>query len=311
MGETSAPVDLATVYADLVRRCRFPPPGSPLTCAVSGGPDSSALAVLAVAARCRVTLAHVDHGLRPGSDREAQTVSSLARMLGAEFVSFTVSVPDGPNLEARCRDARRSVLPDDAATGHTADDRAETVLINLLRGAGSAGVAVLRPSWRHPIVALRRSDTVALCDELGLVTVRDPLNDDRRFVRNRVRHEVLPLLDEIAGRDVVSVLCRHSDVAADEADALQVMSASVDPTDARDLAGADAAVAAHAIRRWLRDAGSVYAPDSAAIERVMTVARGEAVAAEIAGGWRVRRSNQRLYIERSAAGRGPSSVTVA
>ena len=123
-----SPVDPLTT--DLVGRCTFPAPGTPLVCAVSGGADSLALLVLATEAGCRVTAVHVDHGLRPGSDAEAAVVASAAARYGCEFRSVRVVVADGPNLEARARAARFEVLGPDAATGHTADDQAETVLAN-------------------------------------------------------------------------------------------------------------------------------------------------------------------------------------
>src|SRR5690606_30551129 len=141
----------------------FPPPGTPVTCAVSGGPDSSALLVLAVAAGCRATAVHVDHGLRPGSAAEAEVVAALADRLGAGFRSVAVDVADGPNLEARCREARLAALPPDACFGHTADDQAETILVNLMRGAALEGLAGMRPGPRHPLLALRRAETHALC----------------------------------------------------------------------------------------------------------------------------------------------------
>src|SRR6202022_3277594 len=85
----------------LVGRCTFPEPGSAITCGVSGGADSLALLVLAVASGCRVTAVHVDHGLRPGSSAEADLVADAARRFGASFRSERVVVGDGPNLEAR------------------------------------------------------------------------------------------------------------------------------------------------------------------------------------------------------------------
>ncbi|MHB1854368.1 MAG: ATP-binding protein, partial [Acidimicrobiales bacterium] len=98
---------------------------------MSGGADSLALLVLAVATGRAVTAFHVDHGLRPGSAAEADRVAAAAAGLGAGFRALSVEVEPGPNLEARARAARRAVLPPDASTGHTADDQAETVLLNL------------------------------------------------------------------------------------------------------------------------------------------------------------------------------------
>src|SRR3954452_4130299 len=96
--------------AHLLPRTTFPSPGTAVTCAVSGGADSLALLVLACAAGCRVTAVHVDHGLRQGSDREAEVVAEAARRVGAGFRSERVEVGHGPNLEARARAARFSVL---------------------------------------------------------------------------------------------------------------------------------------------------------------------------------------------------------
>ena len=204
---------------------------------MSGGADSTALLVLAVAAGCRVTAVHVDHGLRPpGSAAEADVVAASAAALGAAFRSVRVIVADGPNLEARARAARYAVLPADVLTGHTADDQAETVLVNLLRGSGLDGLAGMGPD-RHPILRLRRAETQALCADLGLTTVDDPSNADPRHRRNRIRHELLPLLDAIAERDVGALLARQADTLRDEADLLDALAAGIDPTDAAALAG--------------------------------------------------------------------------
>lgn len=282
--------------AELVGRCRFPSPGSPLVCAVSGGPDSLALLALAVEADCRVVAVHVDHGLRAGSDAEAEVVAAAAAAMGAGFRSERVQVAPGPNLEARARAARRAVIGPDAATGHTMDDQAETVLLNLLRGAGVDGLAGMRAGPRHPLLALRRAETHALCAALGLEPVADPGNEDRRFLRNRVRHELLPLCSAIAGRDVVPVLARQADVLAGDAALLEALAEGVDPTDAAALAAAAPAVGRRAARRWLHG-GSPYPPDLAAVERVLAVARGDARATDVAPGRRVRRSRGRLQAE--------------
>jgi tRNA(Ile)-lysidine synthase len=175
------------------------------------------------------------------------------------------------------------------------DDQAETVLLNLLRGAGLDGLAGMEPGPRHPILGLRRSETRALCEGLGLVPLRDPSNDDPRFRRNRVRHELLPLCSEVAGRDVVPVLARQAGLLRAEGDLLDSLAGGIDPSDGAALAGAPGPLARRATRRWLRDDGP-YPPDLAAVERVLGVARGEATATDVAPGKRVRRSKGRLSV---------------
>ncbi|HEY1466155.1 MAG TPA: tRNA lysidine(34) synthetase TilS [Acidimicrobiales bacterium] len=281
--------------ASLLDRCSFPPPGTALICGVSGGPDSLALLVLATEAGCRVTAVHVDHGLRPGSAAEADVVAQAAERFGAAFQSVRVELADGPNLEARARAARQRALGADAATGHTADDQAETVLANLLRGAGVHGLSGMRAGARHPILGLRRSETVALCGHRGLEPVIDPSNQDPRFLRNRIRHELLPLCSALAGRDLVPVLARQAELLAGDADLLDALSELVDPTDGRAVAEAPESVARRAVRSWLRG-DAEHPPSSAAVERVLAVARGEARATELPGGQRVSRSGGRLSL---------------
>jgi len=280
--------------AALLERCTFPPAGTAVDCAVSGGADSLALLVLARAAGCEVTAVHVDHGLRPGSADEAGVVQGAARRVGADFRSLRVEVAPGPNLEARARAARLGVLPPGCATGHTMDDQAETVLVNVLRGAGLDGMAGMLPGPRHPILGLRRAETEALCAAWGLDPVRDPSNDDRRFVRNRVRHELLPLACAVAGRDLVPVLARQAAVLRHEAELLDELAAALDPTDAGALAGAPPALARRAARRWLRGQAP-HPPGLAAVERVLAVARGEAPATEVPPGVRVGRRRGVLF----------------
>ncbi len=286
---------MSAAAADLLARCSFPAPGTPVTCAVSGGADSLALLVLAVEAGCTVTAVHVDHGLRQGSALEAEVVAAAAARFGAAQRSVRVTVPAGPNLEARARRARYAALPAGALTGHTADDQAETVLLNLVRGSGLDGLAGFDPS-RRPLRALRRRDTHKLCADLGLQPVHDPSNDDLRFRRNRVRHELLPLLDAIAERDVAGVLARQADHLRRDADLLEELSRAVDPTDAVAVAAAPEPLATRAVRRWLRSGDERHPPDAATVARVLAVARGEAVACEVGGGRRVHRSRQRMVV---------------
>lgn len=280
----------------MLDRCTFPAAGTEAVAAVSGGADSLALLALAVEADLRVTAVHVDHGLRPGSADEADVVRDVAASLGAGFRSERVAVGAGPNLEARARAARRAVLPPGAMTGHTADDQAETLLLNLVRGTGLDGLVGMRPGPTKPILALRRIETHALCATRGFVPVDDPSNDDPVHRRNRMRHEVLPLLDGVAGRDVAALLARTASLLADDAALLDALAAEIEPTDARTLAAAPPALARRAVRHWLTVDG--YPPDAAAVERVLAVARGEIRATEVAEGMRVQRSAGRLVLSR-------------
>jgi tRNA(Ile)-lysidine synthase len=275
-----------------VERCSFPPAGTVVSCGVSGGADSLALMVLAVTAGCQVTAVHVDHGLRPHSDQEAYAVEAAAARFGARFDRRTVAVRPGPNLEARARSARLDALPEGTLLGHTADDRAETILLNLLRGAGLDGLSSMTID-RHPLLALRRAETHSLCEAVGITPFEDPSNRDPAHRRNRIRLEVMPLLDGVAQRDVVTVLCRQADLLADERRFLDDAAAAIDPTDAKALSQAPAPLARRAIRRWLADP---YPPDAACVERVLAVARGSSIACDIPGGRRVVRSRQRLSV---------------
>jgi len=280
-----------------------------LACAISGGADSLALLVLAAAGGCDVTAIHVEHGLRAGSEAEAEVVRAAAARFGARFERQRVSVAPGANLEARARAARFAVLPVDVATGHTMDDQAETILVNLLRGAGADGLAGMAPGTRHPILGLRRRETHALCAATGLVPVCDESNDDPAFVRNRIRHELLPLCAQVAGRDPVPVLARQAGVLRDEVAWLDALTTELlpDPADARAVAAAARPLARRALRHWLRQAGDgEHPPSLAEVDRTLAVAAGSAVGTELAGGRRVRRTGGRLRVE---PGRRSGSVT--
>jgi tRNA(Ile)-lysidine synthase len=309
VGVTAGAGDWPQLVSDLVLRCTFPSPGAAIACAVSGGPDSLALLILAAAAGCAVTAIHVDHGLREGSAAEAGVVARAATLVGAHFVAEQVTVGAGPNLEARARAARFAALPTDVATGHTMDDQAETILLNFLRGSGADGLAGMEPGPRHPLLGLRRQETHAVCAAMGLDPVRDPSNDDPAFLRNRVRHELLPLCADAAGRDPVPLLARQADVLRDEASLLDELArtAAPDPENARALAALPVALARRAVRQWLQasgapcDGGYAYPPSAAEVARVMAVAAGHAVATELSGGRRVSRSGGRLSLEARAS----------
>lgn len=255
--------------------------------------------MLATAAALDVTAIHVDHGLRPGSADEADVVHDVAKRYGASFEARRVEVAPGANLEERARHARKAVLPPGAMTGHTADDQAETIVLNLLRGAGIDGLAGIRPGPTKPILGLRRAETHAVCAQEGLSPVTDSTNSDPAFRRNRIRSDVIPLLDDVAERDVVAVIARQADLLRDDAEVLEALAAEIDPTDARALREAPAPLARRAVRRWLAcEAGGPdrHPPDAASVERVIAVAHNQALACELPGGRRISRSGGRLTL---------------
>ena len=276
----------------LLQDCNFPSSGT-LHCAVSGGADSSALLILASLTGSKVIAYHVDHGLRPNGSAERDRVAELSRRVNAGFETLILELEDGPNVEARARSARFAVLPPTVLTGHTADDQAETIILHLLRGGGLDASAGMRPE-HHPLLSLRRVDTERICELFDWEPVNDPTNVDPRFRRNRIRHEVIPLLNEIVERDVVPLLVRAGQLAEGDRDLLDELAQDIDPTDAASLVAAPLPLARRAVRRWLR---GEHPPDFASVERVLAVAQGEFVGTEVAGGRSVRRSGGILRIE--------------
>ena len=277
----------------LLSRCTFPANGTAVSLAISGGPDSMALLLLAHAAGLNITAFHVDHQLRHESALDADIIRAVAEPRGIPLVVHTVDVGDGPNLEARARIARYSMFPSEIMTGHTEDDQAETVLINLLRGAGAQGLSAMRPGQRRPLLKLRRAETRALCTALNITTVNDLTNDDSRFLRNRVRNELLPLMSDLSQRDPMPLLARTAEVLRADNDLLDALAREIDPTDAKTLAAAPLPLAHRALRRWLSDP---YPPDLATLERILTVARGDVLACDIGENRQIRRSKQRLTL---------------
>ncbi len=280
---------------------------SPVVVACSGGPDSLALLAIAARALLRPVAVHIDHGLREGSDADSKVVQDAAKVLGVEWQSIVVDVGNGPNLEARARSARYSALAKARAdlgatailTGHTADDLAETVLINTLRGAGLSGLAGIprrNGDVVRPLLDMRRDDVRAVAMTLGVTPVDDPSNADEIHRRNWIRHTVMPLLSEGAGRDLVPLLARQAAVIAEDvalldalADELLSRAGSEEP-DVRILRDAPAALSRRALRRWI---GPPW-PSLADLARIESVVTGDTRATEIEGGIRISRKEGHL-----------------
>ncbi len=171
----------------------------------------------------------------------------------------------------------------------------------------------MEPGPRHPMLGLRRHETHALCAAAGLVPVSDESNDDPAFVRNRIRHELLALCADVAGRDPVPLLARQAGVLRDEVTFLDALARQVvpDPADARAVAEAERPLARRALRRWLRESGAgEHPPSLAEVDRTLAVAAGTAVGTEIAGGRRVRRTGGRLRVEPPLGSGNVTSVTL-
>jgi tRNA(Ile)-lysidine synthase len=174
--------------------------GCRVLAAVSGGPDSTALALLLHGLGYDVVVGHVDHGTRPGSEQDAARCRELADRLGVPFDA--VRLPSPPGGEAEARTARYAALAAMArrcgasrtATGHTLDDAAETVALRLGRGGRAIGIPPRRGEVVRPLLGLRRADTEAVCRRADVAWAEDPTNRDLRHRRNRLRRSALPAL---------------------------------------------------------------------------------------------------------------------
>jgi tRNA(Ile)-lysidine synthase len=181
--------------------------------AVSGGVDSMSLLHALSVLRSKLgfsLLAHgVDHGLRAAAVGELDAAEDFAQQLGVPFTRSKVKLRPGGNIQHRARELRYAALETAAkrwqatllATAHHADDRAETVLLRLLRGAGPEGLAVLpaRAGQRiRPLIRVARAAIVAHAARHKVPSSDDPSNADARFLRSRVRHELLPLLEQMS-----------------------------------------------------------------------------------------------------------------
>jgi tRNA(Ile)-lysidine synthase len=289
---------------NLLAQCHFRDSGTTVDLAVSGGPDSLGLLLLAQAAGLVVHVHHVDHHARPSSTDDARHVRAICERLGVPFTLHDVEVPPGANFESRARAVRRATLPKGVLTGHTMDDLAETILINMMRGAGLDGLSPMIGDPTKPLLDVRRRDLHLLVANSEFRALHDETNDSPDFVRNRVRHELLPLLDEIAQRDVVVLLARQASVVRDERSWLDTLTAPdlaqrLSDVDCRELMTWPCA----RLRRWLRvtlsrdESDGVHPPTSDEVERALHVVRGDVVATELSGGRRLSRSGQRLTLD--------------
>jgi tRNA(Ile)-lysidine synthase len=248
---------------------------APVLVACSGGADSLALAAAAVAVRGRGAVhgAVVDHGLQDGSAERAAATAELLDGLGIPTTVHRVDVTGKGGIEAAARRARYAALgaarphPDSPVLlGHTLDDQAETVLLGLGRGSGARSLAGMRAwdaPWCRPLLGVRRTVTRAACAAAGLPVWDDPHNTDPRFTRVRLRHEVLPLLEDVLSGGVAEALARTARQLREDGEALDAVAADLlargrDPEGGllvASLAGVPAALRRRVLRSWLTAAG--------------------------------------------------------
>ncbi len=209
-------------------------PGQRLGVATSGGADSvcllDALCRLASSERWRLTVVHVNHGLRgEESNADERFVGEIARVRDLEFRTICADlVTAGGNLEEAAREVRlqyfRSLIGDGVvdrvATGHTRSDQAETVLFRFLRGSGTAGLAAILPVTREglvrPLIEVTRADVIDYLRQNELTWREDSSNQDDGFARNRIRHHLLPQLAAEWNPSIEETLARTAAWARDE-----------------------------------------------------------------------------------------------
>lgn len=288
-------------------------PSGPLLVALSGGADSAVLAWVAMERADNVRAVFVDHALPASAQLRVAAAGVAARLeLALDVVPAPVD-PAAPNLEETARGARYRALEAAAKpgewilTGHTSDDQAETVLGNVLRGAGLTGLAGI-PARRHPIarplLAVSRTETRALAEWLRLPYLDDPANESPAFRRNRIRRELMPQLESEFNPQLRETLRRTAEIVAAD-DALLDETASVIPitTDgdavvlpAPLLVAVPDALARRAVRRALRAARGPHPGTYEEVAAVMRVLRRQQSGAELGSGWRVEREGPMLAL---------------
>ena len=305
--------------------------GETLVVGLSGGADSVALTDALASLRrrrgFRLVAAHLDHGLRPGSAEDAAFCHALCEALEVPLRGGSARVRERARsekggLEQAARRERYSFLrrvKDDegasfVAVAHTLDDQAETLLLRLLRGAGATGLAGMRPrsgDLLRPLLAVSRARVIEHLHERGLSWREDPTNQDTALLRNRVRHELLPYLEERFNPRVREALARTAGLLADEAGHMgqeaEVLVARIASREEgalvlerQPLGAAPPAVARAAIRLALSQSGGLEGVDQGHVERLLGLVRSKAPSGRrlaIPGGREARFTHRQIRLE--------------
>jgi tRNA(Ile)-lysidine synthase len=289
---------------------------------VSGGRDSVALLHQLHAAGFRqLIVCHLDHALRPESGEDARFVKELAAKLGLDFVLKREDVAAlakrrKKSLETTAREARYAFFAQVARKrdcprlflGHHADDQVETLLFNLFRGAGAGGLAGMSAmSTRtvdgvtlqisRPFLATWREEIDEFIARQKLSFIEDASNTDRKFTRNRLRHEVIPALERAFGRDIRRAIWRSAEILRAEDELLSELMGSTPPEfHVPALAAEPVAIQRRRLHAWLQ-LHSVPDVGFAEVEAVRALLTGRPAKANLPGGWHARRRAKRLFLE--------------
>jgi tRNA(Ile)-lysidine synthase len=311
------------LHRHLCDRPTLLPPGEPLLLAVSGGQDSLALLALlhdlAPLHHWPLAVLHADHRWHPGSAEVAERVAAHCAALGVPCSIVRAAEP--PRGEAAARRWRYGCLEREAGrlgcgrivTGHTASDRAETLLFHLIRGSGLRGLGSLRACRPlapglilvRPLLGLQRGETLDCCRELALPVWSDPANEDRRFSRNRLRLEVLPLLEAIrpgAEARLAGLAQVLEDLETSEAGLEDLALTALEAGDGLDLdhwRRLPAPLAGRLLHRWLHDR-SGHGISAAALAELLRQLRAPSPPRRLPlpGGWHLRREPRKLVLKR-------------
>jgi tRNA(Ile)-lysidine synthase len=310
--------DLAERVLRTIRKQEFLRAGDRVAVAVSGGADSVALLLLLNELRAELgivlSVAHVNHKLRAAeSDGDAQFVTDLAARLGLELHTVAAPIPfsktgDGAEvrsgIEAAARELRYQFFLDLAragraskiATAHTLEDQAETVLLRVFRGTGIHGLAGIHPRLLlerregtggtaevvRPLLGFRRAELREFLRERGQEWREDSSNSDETFLRNRVRHRLLPFIEKDFGAAAIEHMAELAEIARAEEDAaLSFQSALPDQDQPATLAvepllELSLAAARRRVRSWIEERAPEVGVSFRLIEEILDLARGPA-----------------------------------
>lgn len=294
--------NLGSASLEVVRAVTAAWPGDAVV-GVSGGADSLALALGAEWTAKRrgdsLLAVIVDHQLQPGSADVAARTAELCERRGIPAEVRVVDVEQGESgIEAAARDARLAALASygrPVLLGHTLDDQAEQVFLGLLRGSGTrslAGIPTERGLLRRPLLGVRRETTLRACEEWGVEIWHDPMNDDPRFARVRIRRW-LAELSEAMGRDAAEALARSARLARADADLLdELAECALGPQSSppvAELASLDDAIRWRVLKAWLQETGAAATMQHVlAVDELVTGWRGQGPI-DVPGGKVVRR----------------------